>query len=70
MRDFADDAREASAFKAFFHRGQNVVVFPGLAEDDAVRMQADACESGCKEVTPSQAPQHRSLQPRENAGSK
>ena len=59
---------EASAFEAFFHRGQHVAVFPGLAEDHAIRMQTDARKSGRKEIAAAQTPQHRSLHARENAG--
>ena len=44
---------------AFLHRRQHVAIFPGLAVDDAVGMQADARERRGEEIATAQAPQHR-----------
>ena len=52
----------------FFHRRQHVGIFPGLAIDHAVRMQADARQSRREQIAAIQAPDDRSRQAREDAG--
>jgi len=54
--------------KSFFHRRQHVGIFPGLAIDHAVRMQADAGKRRGEQIAAVQAPDDRSRQARENTG--
>jgi hypothetical protein len=52
----------------FFHRRQHVSILPGLAIDDAVRMQADPRQSRGEQIAAMQAPDHRPRQARVDAG--
>ena len=47
---FADNARKAAHAQAFFHRGQDLGVLPGLAEDDAVGVKAEAGKRGREKI--------------------
>ena len=65
---FANDARKAAHAQTFLHRRQDFGVFPRFAEDDAVRMKADAGQRGREKIAAMQAPKHRPLQPRKYSG--
>ena len=65
LRDFTDDAGEALAAQAFFHRRQHVAVLPGLAVDDAIGMKTDARKGGREEIAAAQAPENRARNTRD-----
>lgn len=52
----------------FFHRRQHVGIFPGLAIDDAVRMQADPRQRRREQIAAMQAPDDRPWQAGKDAG--
>lgn len=68
LRHFADHAGETGMAQAFLHRQQHMGVAARLDMDDAVRREPGEIERGREQVAPSQAPEHRALEPGEDAG--
>lgn len=56
--------------QALLHGGQHLGIAPGLAIDHPVGMQPDPGEGGREQVAAVQAPQHRPVEPGEDAAGK
>ena len=67
-RELAHDCGQTAVAQALLHGWKHIRLADSLDEDDAVGIEADGREAGREEIPASKAPQHRTVQPSQDAG--
>lgn len=62
-RHFADDCGKALLPQALFHGSQHLALAEGLGINHPIRVQARIHETGSKQITAAEAPEHGTFEP-------